>query len=147
MVDDPVILALSEQVACYRKLAKLAELQHRYVQNSQTERLLEILKDRQQLIDRLAAHERIITAAKSRWPEFTAGLSPESRGRAETLLAETRKLLEQITSCDRDDVMALPQQKVGLGRQIRQASVSRQLNRNYAVAAYGRSTPRLDLQR
>jgi len=25
--------------------------------------------------------------------------------------------------------------------------LSRQLNRNYAVAAYGRTTPRLDLQR
>ncbi|HEX4794792.1 MAG TPA: hypothetical protein VH370_13415 [Humisphaera sp.] len=147
MVDDPVILALSEQVACYRKLAKLAELQHRYVQNSQTERLLEILQRRQQLIDQLAAHERTLAPAKRRWPEFTAALSPESRGQAEILLGETRKLLEQITSCDRDDVMALQQQKVGLGRQIRQAAVSRQLNRNYAVAAYGRSAPRLDLQR
>src|SRR5436305_15128608 len=105
MVDDPVILALSEQVACYRKLAKLAELQHRYVQNSQTERLLEILQRRQQLIDQLAAHERTIGPAKRRWPEFTAGLSPESRGQAEILLGETRKLLEQITSCDRDEVI------------------------------------------
>ena len=147
MVDDPVILALSEQVACYRKLAKLAELQHRCVQNSHTERLLEILRDRQQLIDQLAAHERTIAAAKGRWAEFTAGLSAESRERAETLLGETRKLLEQITNADRDDVMALQQQKAGLGRQIRQAAVSRQLNRNYAVAAYGRSTPRVDLQR
>jgi len=147
MVEDPVILSLAEQVACYRKLAKLAELQHRCVQNSHTERLLEILRDRQLLIDQLAAHERTIATAKSRWAEFTAELSPESRGRAEMLLAETRKLLEQITNADRDDVMALQQQKVGLSRQIRQASVSRQLNRNYAVAAYGRTTPRMDVQR
>src|SRR4051794_28134708 len=103
MVDDPIILALAEQVACYRKLAKLAELQHRCVQNSHTERLLEILRDRQLLIDQLAAHERTIAAAKSRWTEFTAGLSPDSRARAETLVDETRKLLEQITNADRDD--------------------------------------------
>src|SRR6476660_1436790 len=103
MVDDSVILALSEQVACYQKLAKLVELQHRCVQNSHTERLLEILRDRQQLIDQLAAHERTIAGAKSRWTEFTAGLSLESKARAEMLLAETRKLLEQITNADRDD--------------------------------------------
>ena len=46
MNQDPVVAALEQQVDCYRKLSRLAELQHVYVQQSQTEELLEVLQRR-----------------------------------------------------------------------------------------------------
>ena len=142
MHSDPIMQALAEQVACYRRLAKLAAIQHEHIQHSRTEGLLEVLRGRQEVLDQLAAHEKIIAPAKARWSDYATKLSTESKARAEALLAETRALLEQITSADRNDVLVLQQRKLNLGRQIRQTSNAQQVNRVYAAAAYGSAGPR-----
>jgi hypothetical protein len=147
MHNDPIILALTEQVGCYRRLAKLTEAQHEHVQNSATEALLDVLRDRQQVMDQLSGYERIIGPAKQQWAQYASRLNTESRALAESLLAETRTLLEQITNADRDDVLALQQRKLNLGRQLQQTAVARQVNRNYAKSAYGNAPSRMDLQR
>src|SRR5437588_7060538 len=103
MHTDPVILALQEQVGCYQRLAKLAELQHEHVQQNQTESLLELLNVRQGALDQVARLEEQIAPAKRQWGEYVAGLDATTRARAEALLAETRRLLEQITTADRHD--------------------------------------------
>ena len=144
---DPIILALSEQVSCYRRLAKLAETQHQYVQQSQTERLLEVLTRRQEVLDQIAALEASLAPAKGRWPAYLAGLAPGAKPEAEALLAEKRRLLEQITAADKDDALVLQQRKLSLGRQIGQAGAAKLVNRTYAAAAYGTRPPRMDVQR
>ena len=63
------------------------------------------------------------------------------------MLAETRKLLEQITLADRDDAMVLQQRKLNLGKQIGQAAAAKQVNRTYAAAAYGARQGNMDIQR
>ena len=146
MNADPVLESLAEQVACYRKLTKLALIQHQHIQNARTEDLLMVLKDRQAVLDQIAAHERVIAPAKQQWGEFLAALGPEHRRKAEALLAETKTLLEQITNADRNDVMVLQQRKINLGRKIVQTSNAKTVNRNYAAAAYGAARPRMDLQ-
>ena len=57
MTSESVINALVEQIGCYRRLAKLAELQHEYVQHNRTEQLLEVLRSRQECLDRAAEFE------------------------------------------------------------------------------------------
>ena len=146
MKDEPVIAALHEQVGCYRRLAKLAELQHEHVRQSRTEELLEVLKSRQDVLNQLAAWEQTVGQAKRRWGEYLAGLDAARRQRAEDLLAETRRLLEQITAADRTDVMVLQQRKIAVGRQITQTAAARQLSRNYATAAYGARRPGMDVK-
>lgn len=146
MTADPVIDALSEQVGCYRRLAKLAELQHEHVQQSETESLLEILARRQEVLDQVARLEQIIVSAKRRWGEYVGGLRSEQRAEAERLLAETRRLLEEITAADRNDALILQQRKLNLGKQISQAAAARQVNRNYAAAAYGAKVSRMDVR-
>jgi hypothetical protein len=147
MQSDPIILALTEQVACYRRLAKLTASQHEHVQNSATEALLDVLRHRQEVLDQLSAHERVVAPARQRWAAYIGELPESSRAGAESLLAETRVLLEQITNADRDDVLALQQRKLNLGRQLQQTSAARQVNRNYARSAYGNAPSRMDLQR
>ena len=83
MLQDPIILALEEQVCCYKRLAKLAELQHEHVQQNQTESLLEVLGQRQEVLDQVAKHEAIIAPAKRRWSDYLAGLNAANRARAE----------------------------------------------------------------
>src|SRR5205823_15084778 len=116
--DDPIIRALEEQVECYRRLAKLAQVQHVHVQQSQTEALLDVLKNRQTELTQIARLEHQIAPAKKAWPQFVGALAGDRRDRAERLMSETRRLLEEITEADKDDVLVLQQRKLSLGRQI-----------------------------
>ncbi|HZL36914.1 MAG TPA: hypothetical protein VFC78_16455 [Tepidisphaeraceae bacterium] len=146
-MDSTLILkALADQASCYRRLAKLAEAQHEHIQNSSTEELLRVLQGRQAVLDQLAALEREIAPAKGIWTDYLATLPAADRDQAQALMAETRALLERITSADRNDVMVLQQRKLNLGRQIKQATSAQQVNRTYA-AAYGKPAPRMDVQR
>ena len=143
---DPIIEALHGQVDCYRRLSKLAEAQHEHVQQGRTEQLLEVLNHRQQVLDQLAALERVVAPAKRQWAQFVATLAAGAAADAERLLAETRRMLEAITAADSNDVLVLQQRKLNLGRQIHQAASARQVNRHYAAAAYGKRASVMDVQ-
>ena len=144
--EHPAISALRQQVDCYRRLSKLAALQHEHVQQGRTEQLLEVLGLRQQVLDQLASLERVVAPAKRQWTQFVATLAAGARSEAERLLAETRRMLEEITAADSNDVLVLQQRKLSIGRQINQAASARQVNRTYAAAAYGRRAPAMDVQ-
>lgn len=146
MNNDPIMDALTEQVACYRRLSKLAMIQHDHIQHQRTEELLTVLHQRQAVLDQLAALEKQIAPAKANWPHYLSAMPEPSQKQAESLLAETRQLLEKITSADRNDVMVLQQRKLNIGRQIRNATAARQVNRTYSTAAYGAARPRMDLK-
>src|SRR6266480_71183 len=124
--DVQMIMELEEQVECYRRLEKLAQRQHECVQQSDTEGLIEVLEQRKEVVDRILELEKELGPSKAQWKAGTAV------GEAEKLLAEARALLARITAADRDDAMVLQQRKLNLGRQIKQASTARQVNRNYA---------------
>jgi hypothetical protein len=145
MSDRDIILALQEQVGCYRRLAKLAELQHEHVQQSRTEALLDVLKSRQEVLNDLSKLESVIGPAKSRWSDFLGQLESTQRGIAEQMFAESRRLLERIVASDRNDALVLQQRKLNLGRQINQATSARQIHRTYATAAYGQKKSVIDV--
>ena len=150
MTADLTMSYLERQVDCYRRLAKLAELQHVHVQQNQTDALLGVLESRRAVLDEIGQLEREGAPVKRNWADYVGAATPDARTRAESLLAETRALLEQITSADRDDALVLQQRKLNLGRQIQQATVARQINRNYGAAAYGTATTptsRMDVQK
>ena len=142
---DPIIDALNGQVDCYRRLSKLSALQHEHVQQGRTEQLLEVLGHRQQVLDQLGALERVVAPAKRQWAAFLDTLAPGARGDAERLLGETRRLLEEITAADCNDVLVLQQRKLNIGKQIHQARAARKVSRHYAVAAYGNRQSRMDV--
>src|SRR6476659_7905812 len=121
-MTDSVITALQQQLDCYRRLAKLAAVQHEHVQQSRTEQLLDVLQARQAVLDQLARLNTVIAPAKERWGEFLARLEPAQRDRAEAMVAESRGLLEQIVASDRNDALVLQQRKLDLGREINQAT-------------------------
>jgi len=146
-MKDEVIQALEGQVSCYRRLVKLAELQHGHVQQNQTEALLDVLRNRQVLLDEIMQHERIVGPVKRGWNDFVEGIEAGERTRAESLLTETRTLLQEIMNADQNDAMVLQQRKLNLGKQINQASAAKQVNKNYAAAAYGNRASRMDVQR
>ena len=141
-----VLEALDEQVGHYRRLAKLAQIQHAHVQQNQTEALLDVLKSRQEVLSEIGRLEHVVAPAKREWRGFVEGVQAQERGRAEALMSEAKQLLEAITRSDQNDALVLQQRKLNLGRQINQASAARQVNRNYAAAAYGNAGSRMDVQ-
>jgi hypothetical protein len=122
-MQDAVIRLLHEQVTCYQRLAKLAELQHEHVQQSQTEALLESSARRQEVLDQVSRLEDD-RRCQARWGEYVGGLRSDQRAQAEKLMAETRRLLEEITTADRNDALILQQRKLNLGKQISQATAA-----------------------
>jgi hypothetical protein len=146
MNGDPIIGALDAQLGCYQRLAKLAQIQHECVRQSRTEQLLEVLTSRQDVLRQVAQYEQVLEPVKNRWGEYLASLPPGERERAQLLLSETRRLLEQITAADKDDALVLQQRKLNLGREIQKAASARQFNRTYAAAAYGRRQSKVDVQ-
>jgi hypothetical protein len=146
MTGAQVIEALEQQLACYQRLARLAEAQRDHVQQGDAEALLGVLRRRQGVLDELARLESVVGPAKRQWTDFAASLPVDRRSHAESVVAESRSLLERITRSDQEDVMLLQQRKLNVGREMGQAAATRQVNRAYAAAAYGgkRST-RMDV--
>jgi hypothetical protein len=134
---SPIIEALVAQLACYRKLQKLCELQRTYVQQNQTDELLGVLEARGGILTEIARLEHEVAPLKRNWTEMSAGMSDEQRRNAGDMLAETRLLLEQITQADQDDVLLLQQRKLNVGKQIQATTSARHVNNRYAAAAYG----------
>jgi uncharacterized protein with von Willebrand factor type A (vWA) domain len=142
-----ILDALATQVACYADLARLAEQQHEHVQFSRTEELLDVLQRRQAVLDGIAELEKIVGPVKRQWGDFLSVLDVASKARAENDLAETRRLLEEITNADRNDALVLQQRKLSIGKQLTQAGNARQVNRNIAASAYGTRGPKMDVKR
>lgn len=134
LTTEQAITALGEQVACYRVLAKMAERQHGYVQNEQTEELLALLTERQGVLDRLGALARMTAGVK----QNLAALSAADRVRVEGMLGETKRLLAEITAGDERDALVLQQRKLRIGTEIKATTSARAVNRSYAANAYGR---------
>jgi hypothetical protein len=136
--------ALEAQVQCYRRLAKLAEVQHRHVCQGKSDALMGVLRQRQGVLDEISALERTLAPARKGWARFVGDLPGAFRDRADAALKETRKLLEQITTADQNDTLVLQQRKLNISREIKKNAVARRVGRNYA-AAYGRPESRMDL--
>jgi hypothetical protein len=148
VTSNEFIASLEEQVDCYRRLAKLAEQQHEHVERNHTEALLDVLVSRRQTLDEINRIEAALAPAKQHWGDYLASLALDVRARAEALMNETRALLEQITTADRNDVLVLQARKINLGRQINQAKAARSVNRTYGAAcAHGSSAvSNMDIQ-
>jgi hypothetical protein len=138
-VED-VLRALEEQLGCYRALAKLAARQHEHVLSEQTEQLLDVLKEREGVLDRVAALEKITAPVKRDWNGFAGRLAGSQRKKVEGMLIECKALLAEITAGDERDALALQQRKHRIGNEIKQSAAAVTVNRNYAASAYGRNS-------
>ena len=136
-VLPPIITALEQQLACYRRLAKLSELQRNYVRENQTDELLAVLQARSEVLSDIARLEQDVAPLKRAWAETSSALTPAVRESAAAMLAETRQLLQQITQADQDDVLLLQQRKLNVGKQIQQHQTAKRVNTRYAASAYG----------
>jgi len=130
--ETAVIEALRQQVECYRRLARLSEAQHEHVRQGRTDCLLDILRQRQEELDRIAALESDVAPVRRNWQHYLASLDAARRALVEGLMVETRMLLERITAGDRDDALVLQQQKLSVGGEMARAAAGIRAGRQYA---------------
>lgn len=142
-----VLQSLAEQVECHRRLSKLSQIQHEHIRQGRVEQLLEVLSSRKTVVEQMSAAEQTLAPIKKHWTEFLAKLSEADRQKAESLMTESRQLLEQITAADQDDALVLQQRRLNIGKELRQTTSARQVHRMYGVAAYGQRPPRMDVKR
>lgn len=145
--SSQALAALNEQADRYRRLAKLAEAQHEHIEQSRTDALLDVLRQRADEVERIGQLEAQLAPLRRAWGQATADWSPEQRRSAESLFGEIRSLLERINASDRSDSIILQQRKLSVAQQLRHAGAVQGVNRSYAAAAYGKPTPRMDVQR
>lgn len=148
---EDVKQALEKEVIQYRRLSKLAEIQHEHIGREDAEGLLQVLSQRQIVLDELAELEKVVAPARRRWQSFLLELSTEMRDSIESLMLQTRQLLEMITTSDRNDTMILQQRKLNVGRQLSKAKIGQNASRGYAnnVAGYRKPVQQssLDIQK
>lgn len=146
-----LISQINRQVECYRRLAALAGEQSRQVEAGDTERLLEVLREREVVTHQASALERELGPLKQRWPDLPPGWSAQDRTEAQRLFGEARDLLAQITARDEQDALALQQRRFNVQQQLQQSDgqdrSARRINRAYAAGAYAQQASRMDLRK
>jgi len=134
--DDADLVALLErQCELYRQLKRLSERQRSLIDADEAEPLLELLSERQRLVDRLTSLDARMVRARQEWARMQASVPPERRARLERLLAEARGLLGQILDADRRDSELLSARKTWLEGALSGIRTGRQAQAAYQAAA------------
>ncbi len=130
---------LSEQRELYRQLRRLADRQRAFITSNEPERLLAVLAERQQLIDRLQAVGQRLRPYQANWREIRGGMDEAQGRQMDGLVAEVNAILAGILQQDEADTALLSARKSETGRQIGVIQAGRQAGRAYA-ASYGTTT-------
>ena len=141
--------ALADQLDCYRQLAALSDEQSRHVFSGDTARLLALLERRQELTDEAARLEGTLRPIKVDWESATRHWSDADRVAVGEMIAESRRVLDELTRRDERDAAALRANMAMAGqsrqRAERDTRTLRRINQSYARAAYGPRAPKLDV--
>jgi hypothetical protein len=128
-----LIHLLEQQHELYRKLRELSEKQRGLISGDRPERLLSILRERQDLVAGLARLNEQLGPFRRNWDTLYGMLPEPDRARASGLLQEINALLRVILRTDQEDGALLSVRKQAVAAEIANLSGGRTAN-----AAYGR---------
>ena len=136
--DRAKVLAelLDRQARLYDQLQRLSDTQSRLVADANAEPLLEVLSQRQQLIDQLVAVSEQVEPYKQDWAEIWGALDHAAREHLRGLIERVRGRLDEIIEQDELDRKALSEHRQAAGQEVQQMRHGAVVNR-----AYGRSMP------
>jgi hypothetical protein len=127
---------LTEQRDLYRQLSRLSVQQRSLITGNDPERLLTLLAERQQLIDRLQAVGDRLRPHQANWRRLRQEVNEDQGRRIDTLVAEINTLLAEILKQDEADTALLSARKGETQRAIGAISTGRQAGRAYTAAAH-----------
>ena len=126
---------LIEQRDLYRALSRLTERQRNLITGDDPERLLTLLAERQQLIDKLQAISRRLRPFQANWRQIREGLGDEDGLKIDGLVGEIDSLLGEILKKDEADTALLSARKSEKGQAIGAIQAGRQAGRAYTAGA------------
>jgi hypothetical protein len=126
---------LEEQRELCRQLSGFAAAQRALITGDEPERLLAVLGDRQQVLDRLSVIVDRLRPVQRRWGEVRASLTPAQARQADALITEVNTLLAGILKGDEADAQLLSARKTATGQSLQQVGQGRQAGAAYAAGA------------
>lgn len=134
-----LIALLTEQRDLYQRLKELAATQRAVLSSDRPERLLDVLRERQSIVTKLAQLNMHLAPYRRDWNGTYGQLPEDTRAQAAGLLDEINEMLQTILKADREDSALLSARKQAVAREMNEVSGGRAVN-----AAYGKqggSTP------
>lgn len=125
---------LDEQCRLYEQLDELSQHQSECVESGETELLLDVLAQRQGVVEQVTEVNGLLEPFVSKWDSLADALDESQRENLRGKLARLDELVDRITKRDESDRVKLEAQKGKVAEEL--GSAVRQKN---AAAAYGRN--------
>jgi hypothetical protein len=122
---------LGEQRDVFRQLDHLAQRQKTLIIEDDPQPLLDLLAERQRLVNRLVRLTQQNTLHRQRWPDLGEAMSLEDRRQADALMVDINGMLEDILAADARDCEALAGRKNALAGELNEAQVGQRATKAY----------------
>ncbi|MBU0640563.1 MAG: flagellar protein FlgN [Planctomycetes bacterium] len=134
---DPqrLVALLTRQRDLYQQLRELSERQRSLISGNRPEMLLNILRDRQTLVNGLATLNEQLAPFRRGWDGMYAQLPEDTRDQASALLTQINELLRVILKTDQEDSALLAARKRAVASEMGALSSGRSANAAYADQA------------
>jgi len=132
-----LVALLLKQRDLYRQLAALAERQSRLITSQTPERLLEVLAERQQVVESIQKTNNALEPFRNRWGAVCKLLDDEQKQIAGEAIAEISRLVRSILERDQRDGELLRIRCRQVADQLHTARVGRDMLRAYGADAGG----------
>lgn len=127
-----MIELLTQQRDLYQGLRELSVKQRTMISGDRPELLLNILRDRQDLVTSLARLNDELGPYRRNWDSLYAALPEADRAAASAVLHEINGLLREILRADQEDSALLSARKQAVGAELADAAGGRAANDAYA---------------
>jgi hypothetical protein len=138
---DGLIALLKQQRDLYQKLRVLSDKQRSMIAGDRPALLLEILRERHDLVAALACLNEKLSPFRREWDANYAALPDERRQEASALLREINALLAGILRTDQEDEALLAARKQAIAADLAATTCGRTANAAYARQGSGASGP------
>ena len=132
-----VLNLLRRQRNLYQSLHRLACRQRGLITQNDSEALLALLSDRQQLTESILEVGREIASHRDAWPRMRQALPSADRAEADDLLAQVSTVIGQVAGLDEEAARMLSTRKAQVAEGIKTAR-----NERAAVSAYAAAVSR-----
>lgn len=132
--ETRMVELLRHQQVLYRRLRQLSERQNLLVTREDPEALLQLLSERQRLVDGLVGLSAQLAPFREKWSEVYNSLSEPKRREVAELLEEANQSLGAILSSDSKDSATLTARKQGIAAELANYGAAGRATAAYASA-------------
>jgi hypothetical protein len=139
MPAETLLELLRKQREVLARLKELADHQQSLVIDADPQPLLNLLAERQRLVDRLGQISGRLAPYRQQWPEFVASLPDDDRRRAEDILGEINDMLTSVLASDERDTQLLTSRRNMLAEEMSSTQTGQRATQAYQCRPQGPS--------